>query len=186
MKVPSNLSRRAFTLIELLVVIAIIAILMTLLFPAAGSAIYAARKVQAKNDATQIAGALNAYLTEYGKNPSFATSGQINDAKLMNTLAGATADDQDNPRQIVFLEVPKAKSLKNGAESTGAGYSSGYYDPWGNLYDIRVDDDYDNVIKDTPSGDGDVRKTAIVWSKGDKNGHPKDYGDPTKWIKSWE
>jgi prepilin-type N-terminal cleavage/methylation domain-containing protein len=183
MKVPSTTNRRAFTLIELLVVISIIAILMTLLFPAVSSAIYAARKTQAKNDATQIATAINAYISEYGKMPTTNTGDSVDDQALMNTLAGAVTD-QTNPRGIVFLEVPKAKSKKNGAESNGGTYSSGYYDPWGKVYNIRLDDDYDNVIKDGPDGD-EIRKSVIVWSKGDPQ-RTKDYTDSSKWIKSWE
>jgi prepilin-type N-terminal cleavage/methylation domain-containing protein len=183
MKVPSITNRRAFTLIELLVVISIIAILMTLLFPAVSSAIYAARKTQAKNDATQIATAINAYVSEYGKMPATG-SDQVNDQKLMNTLAGATTDET-NPRGIVFLEVPKAKSGKNGAEATGSGgYTSGYFDPWQKLYEIRLDDNYDNVITSGPDGD-EVRKTVIVWSKGDPQ-RTSDYSNSQKWIKSWE
>ena len=48
----------AFTLIELLTVIAIIAILMGLLFPAVNAVKENAKKVQAKNDVTQIVAAV--------------------------------------------------------------------------------------------------------------------------------
>ncbi len=59
----------AFTLIELLTVIAIIAILMGLLFPAIGAVKENARRVQAKNDVTQIVAAVKHYYTEYSKYP---------------------------------------------------------------------------------------------------------------------
>src|SRR3954470_15092662 len=60
----------AFTLVELLTVIAIIAILMGLLFPAIGIIKEQARKVQAKNDVTNIVAAVKQYYTEYGKYPA--------------------------------------------------------------------------------------------------------------------
>ena len=66
---PALKSPRGFTVIELLVVIAIMAILMTLLFPAVQSALDAAKKAQAKNDVTQIATAMVAFDTEYGRLP---------------------------------------------------------------------------------------------------------------------
>src|ERR1043166_6908161 len=69
----------AFTLIELLVVIAIIAILIGLLFPAFRGAQNQAKKVQVKNDLTQIVTAVNAFYTEYGRYP-VNTASNTNDA----------------------------------------------------------------------------------------------------------
>src|SRR6266513_2474218 len=63
----------AFTLIELLVVISIIAILIGLLFPAFKGVQDQARKVQTKNDLTQIVTAVNAFYTEYGRYPVSST-----------------------------------------------------------------------------------------------------------------
>ncbi|MDD5198928.1 MAG: type II secretion system protein [Terrimicrobiaceae bacterium] len=187
MTAPSVSPRRAFTLIELLVVIAIIGILMTLLFPAIQAALDATKRAQAKNDATQIATAINAYVTEYGKVPMAAAGSdlQINDAggALMNVLSGVTTN-ADNPRAIVFLEVPRAKSGANGAESTGGGgYTSGYKDPWKQDYQIWVDGNYDNEVNG-PDGNP-VRKTVLVWSTGKPKGNQPN-SDVKKFIKSWE
>jgi prepilin-type N-terminal cleavage/methylation domain-containing protein len=182
-------SRRAFTLIELLVVIAIIAVLITLLFPAADAAFEQAKRARAKNDASQIGNAITGYLSEYGKLPADG-AGNVNNANLMNILAGINTDDM-NPREVVFLEVPKAKQGKNGADSAGGDYTSGYRDAWDattgdNLYEIRVDNEdanagYDGKVKF--EGD-DIRKSVIVWSKG--NPKKTSYSDKNKWIKSWE
>lgn len=62
-------SFRAFTLLELLIVTALIGTLMALLFPAVYGALNAAKKAQARNDATQIVNACVAYETEYGQGP---------------------------------------------------------------------------------------------------------------------
>ncbi len=67
-------AQRAFTLIELLIVIIMIAILAGLLYPAINGAQNQAKKMQAKNDVTQIVSAVNAYYTEYGKYPIDSTA----------------------------------------------------------------------------------------------------------------
>src|SRR6266851_2763247 len=104
----------AFTLIELLVVIAIIAILLGFVFPVFQGVLDRAKKVQAKNDLTQIVTAVNAFYTEYGKYPLTPASAAdtsygaatTND-KLLNELRNSGATD--NPRGIVFMSPPDAK-----------------------------------------------------------------------------
>jgi prepilin-type N-terminal cleavage/methylation domain-containing protein len=68
---------QGFTLIELTVVILTIAILMGFVFTAGQGALDRARKTQAKNDLTQIVTAVNAYYTEYGRNPIDLTFGAV-------------------------------------------------------------------------------------------------------------
>ena len=190
MTIPAPLSRqrRAFTLIELLVVIAILAILIALVFPAAQGAFEAAKRAQAKNDATQLATAITGYYTEYGKLPltGGGDTDEMNTPNMMNLLSGKDVEG-DNPREQVFLEVPRAKAKKNGAEDSGGSgnFSSGYYDPWGQLYKIRVDGDYDNKIDVGSGGIGTVVKTVVVWSQGNPD-KKSNYSNPAKWIKSWE
>ncbi|MCX6959159.1 MAG: type II secretion system protein [Verrucomicrobia bacterium] len=124
-------SRRpqAFTLIELLVVIAIIAILAGLLFPAGQSAINAAKKTTAKNQVVQIATAITAYETEYGRLPP-GTFTTVNPT-LVSILC--TANDANNPRGLIFLE---ANAWKNGKGGTN---SSGFCDPFASLL-FRIED----------------------------------------------
>jgi len=126
-----------FTLIELLVVIIMIAILAALLYPAINGAQNQAKKVQAKNDVTQIVSAVNAYYTEYGKYPIDSTApGYVpadtyygsgtapsgitvtygND-KLIDVLRDNTASPVNgtlvttlNPRGIIFLSLPSVKN----------------------------------------------------------------------------
>lgn len=156
-------TRRAFTLIELLVVISIIAILASLAFPAVNGALDSARKARAKNDVTQIATAVVAYETEYGKLPEH--SGATVDKSLMDILTGADADK--NPRKIVFLEASAWKKGQGGTNSSGA-----FCDPWDNasVYKIAMDNqssdatNYDNRIKagKTPV---DLMKKVAVWNE---------------------
>src|SRR3984893_14569451 len=127
----------AFTLIELLVVITIIVILLGFLFPAFQGVQDRARKVQAKNDLTQIATAVNAYYTEYGKYPIVTDDSRIaNTSDLFYTLravaSGANASNAANTRQIAFLNIPDAKGPTK--PKNGIGGEGQYYDPWGQTY----------------------------------------------------
>src|SRR6202008_1395406 len=57
-----------------MVVIAIVVVLAGLMFPAVQSVLERAKKVQAKNDLTQIGTAVNAFYTEYGRYPATCTT----------------------------------------------------------------------------------------------------------------
>ena len=161
----------AFTLIELLVVIVIIAVLMGISFPVFQSIQNQAKKTQAKNDVTQIVTAVNAFYTEYGKYPLPSTAsgdtklpGDALQQDLMDALRnnGGTL----NPRAIVFLSPPDAK---NPSQPRSGIANRGFYDPWGNLYFIAVDGDYDNIIAAAKHGYTDlneVRSGVIAWSYG--------------------
>ena len=158
-------SSRAFTLIELLIVIAIIGILMSLLFPAVNAAIDSARKAQAKNDVTQIATAVTAYETEYGKLPATNETASDVSGNVLKALMGSNVSSL-NPRQIVFIEVNNSKKGKSGVSNNA------FVDPWGGSYRIIFDGNYNNTI-DAAAGkspgptaaSGDVRKKVVVWNE---------------------
>ena len=168
----STRSPRAFTLIELLIVIAIIGILMSLLFPAVNSAIDAARKAQAKNDVVQIATAVTAYETEYGRLPTNSTTVS---GELLTALTGQNTTA--NPRGIVFLEVQAAKKGKSGTNATG------FVDPWTTTvaYAISLDTDYDNNVSvstnGSASGSTTIRKKVGVWNVN---------SNTRRQVRSWE
>ena len=178
----------AFTLIELLIVIAIIGILMSLLFPAVNSAIDAAKKAQAKNDVTQIATAIAAYETEYGRLPTSPTSDSTVDASastatdIISILANLNSPTADNPRGIVFLEVQNAKKGKSGISN------STFVDPWGGTYKVALVGNYDNTLSlDIGTAPGattnGLRKKAAVWNAavGKNDGEKK-----RRSVASWE
>lgn len=158
-------STRGFTLIELLVVIAIIGILMALLFPAVNGALDAAKKAQAKNDVTQIATAVIAYETEYGRLPGSNGNGAVvNGANLLNALTNTTASGNTaNPRGILFIETQVAKKGKSGI-SNGT-----WVDPWGKPYYVSLDGDYDNRVMVSTnggtSGGTEITKKVGVWNE---------------------
>ena len=162
-KSPLVPERSAFTLIELLIVIAIIGILMSLLFPAAGAAIDAAKKAQAKNDAVQIATAVIGYETEYGRLPDTNSGAQDVKGDWLQALGGSNVANL-NPRQIVFIELPNGKG-----NPPKKGVSGGtWYDPWGAKYQIAFDENYDNTILSAGETAGitgtNLRKKVAVWN----------------------
>jgi prepilin-type N-terminal cleavage/methylation domain-containing protein len=157
--------RAGFTLMELLMVMAVIGILAGILFPAATSAMNAAKKTTAKNQAVQIATAISAYETEYGRFPTNA-SGQI-DSSLVTILCTSN-DAVNNPRGIIFLEATAWKTGKGGTNSSGA-----FCDPFqsNTPYSVAMDSGYSNSIsipsQATPGGPttmSNLTKHVGVWT----------------------
>jgi prepilin-type N-terminal cleavage/methylation domain-containing protein len=190
----SVFSTSAFTLIEMIVVMLIIATLTALFMGAASSVFDRARRTQAKNDVIQIATAVNAFYTEYGRYPvtvtdptkdAFFGTGSTpagsnaygTNVVLLNVLRNITTDPNAvalNPRQIVFLSPGGAKNTvpPRGGIATA---DNCYYDPWGSQYAIVIDTNYDNTITNPYSdSDGSAGTTplhfgAVAYSYG-KNG----------------
>jgi prepilin-type N-terminal cleavage/methylation domain-containing protein len=182
-------STHAFTLIELLVVIAIIAILVSLFFPTLFGMLERAKKVQAKNDLTQIVNAVNAYYTEYGQYPLAVTADTTygpggtpaTNETLFRELRGCTAATGScpgaattNARQIVFISPPDAKNAASPRSGIGTTIGLGrYFDPWGNNYVVRIDGEYNNKV-DNPygaqtvggAGSNPIALGVIGWSLG--------------------
>jgi prepilin-type N-terminal cleavage/methylation domain-containing protein len=133
----------AFTLIELLIVIAIIAVIAALALPAMGNALNSAKKTTAKNQAVQIATAITAYETEYGRLPPF--SGTNLTATNIGMLLAS--DTSNNPRGINFIEASTWKSGKGGTNGNG------FCDPFSsnNPYSIALDTNYANTLSNLPS-----------------------------------
>lgn len=166
MKNPRMQSKRsAFTLIELLVVISIIAVLASLSFPAITGVMVNARKVQAKNDMSQIASAIKMYYTEYGRYPIDSTTattdqsavygaGDTGNEQIINVLRYVAADanaQKLNTRQIKFIE-PKVTTASKACVNNANGR---WFDPWGMQYVIFIDADYANDI-DASAAFGDI------------------------------
>jgi prepilin-type N-terminal cleavage/methylation domain-containing protein len=169
---------QGFTLIELLVVIAIIAVLLGLVFPVFQGVLDRAKKVQSKNDITQIVTAVNAFYSEYGRYPvdSTVTTDKIygpagtSSSTLFNELRNAGVVTI-NTRQIVFIspaEDPSQPSPKGKIGNDGQ-----FHDPWGTAYNVEIDGDYTNAIGTNPYSDTDgsagatpLRFGVIAWSYG--------------------
>lgn len=170
-------SQNAFTLIEMLVVIAIIAILAGLLFPAIRGAITKGKVAQANADVRAIEAAIRQYYTEYGKLPVTDADQGVSDKfygpssgtdkmrdiidVLRANATGVNANNVLNPRRIVFYEPPSRKG------AVGDSNDRSIYDPWGEPYRIKLDNNYDGQIEYYSSScGGDQRTVAVVISFG--------------------
>lgn len=172
--------RGGFSLIELLVVISIIAILMALLFPAFTGVHDQAKRTQAKNDMVQIVTAVNAFYTEYGQYPCDAQSGNDGDDffaaddNANNTLFDILRGDPTNgnvqtynPKAIAFFQPTIAKDLAS--PRSGIGGNGKLYDPWGNCYRVRMDNNYTGAVENPYSGNAGfnpIQLGVIAWSIG--------------------
>ena len=168
---------QGFTVIELLVVIAIIAILLGLVFPVFQGVQDRAKKVQAKNDLTQVVTAVNAFYTEYGRYPVDSTvttdtaatygAGSSSSKAAFDELRGQSTTL--NTRQIVFISP--AEDTTQTSPKGKIGSDGQFYDPWGFAYAIRIDADYDNQVANPYTGGGGagadlIRQGVITWSVG--------------------
>ena len=174
---PNAEGRRAFTIVELLVVILIIGILVAFAFPAFQGVLERAKKVQAKNDVTQIVTAVNAFYTEYGRYPTTATTdatatygpGHLSSKAVFDELRAKSI--ALNTRQIIFISPPEDTSQTSPKGKIGS--DGQYYDPWASAYSIAIDADYDNQIANpygtNGAGADPIRQGVIAWSLG-KNG----------------
>jgi len=188
----------AFTLIELLVVISIIAILAGLAFGAFSGIQKKGKKVQARNDLNALIIAIKAYNTEYGKYPVPSGQQGRGDIELESneSLMGPLTDPDHrlNPRGHVFFEGNPAKDNgrgpRSGVDIQGAKVL-GLYDPWGELYQVVIDADYDKKI-DNPDPDAESSELlggVIGYSKGEDRDRPGESGGRPPFkdnVASWE
>src|ERR1700731_2155355 len=141
--IPARFRNTSFTLLELMVVIAIVVVLAGLLFPAVQSVLDRAKKVQAKNDLTQIMTAVNAFYTEYGRYPTDQTTdtgatygaGGSSSKFVFDELRAKTVSL--NTRQIVFVSPPEDTSQASPKGKIGS--DGQFHDPWASAYAFRID-----------------------------------------------
>ncbi len=200
MKTFVRIPRRSsgFTLLELLIVIAIIAILASVAFPVTALVIKQARKAEARNEVVNIVRAVKAYDMEYSQMPIAKgsaggdTYSTQTDQDFMEILLGS--DDKGgglNPRGMVFYTGKEAKERAGGLDYGEGGNSGGVkprlVDPWGNMYYLAIDGDYDHKLQGpSECGSGDIHQDVICWSKGPpKDTDNADFEDCKKWPKSW-
>ena len=168
---------------------------MPRIHPAGGSL-----KAAARYDETQFANAITQFYADYGYYPcNKNTGGDANDylinggpgeAQLFKILADNEADNpiikKMNPRGTIYLDVPSVRDPVK--PKSGIGPDGVWYDPWGNPYLIKIDNNYNGIILNPYSanaGPAQLKLGVIVWSLGpDGQGatSPTANGDKNKGI----
>lgn len=116
---------------------------------------------------TQIEMAFQNFYDEYGSLPSNKTSDSTfysdQDTDMFEALLGENKMLQ--PKSIKFLTMKTGKDGKNGViyDPISAGII-GIYDPWGGVYKVRLDLDYDEKIE--VNGEILMGRRVAVWSDG--------------------
>ncbi len=171
---------KAFTLVELLIVMVIIGILMGMFLPALSSARRKAKEIKAKDACTQLTIAWQSYLTEYRMFPS-------------------EMDNPAMPVNISEMNVNAVRILKGETYNSLGGHQfmefttnevyRGFMDPWGELYQVALDNGpaggsgdavaYDGKV--TTPQDGELTRSVAAWSKGQDKLTPSDDD-----VKSWK
>lgn len=152
----------AFTLVELLVVISIIGLLAGLAVPAIGGAMKSARKAEVAAVAQSIRTGILAWNSEYGTWPTngVTASGTAFETSSSFLTLMTTANSAENPRGIIFLEVP--------AKFTN---SSGIVTPKGFLKDTQanfrfmVDRDGSGLLTGVGYENTNLRTGVAVWAR---------------------
>jgi type II secretory pathway pseudopilin PulG len=156
-------------------------------FPAYQGVQERARKVQVKNDLSQIILAVNAYYTEYGKYPipdavqggadddytySYDGSTTTPNSELIKILQNISASGDTsvnnplNPNGIVFLTAAPAKGAGGyGIQPKDAPNEFTFLDPWGRGYSICIDSNYNGKVREKGTG-LPLSLGAIGWSLG--------------------
>jgi len=181
-----------FTLIELLVVIGIIAVLASMLLPAVIKAITQAEKTQAKAEVKAVETALRVYANDYNKYPQYGACNLQNTGQgdtgpdLTNILRGINTNADANPRAFVYLDVNEKSLGTNVTTATGSpGTIGAMYDPWGNLYQVAVDYQFNNTVQ---NADGETlgSRNVAVWSWGPNNKVTSPNPNDITHIRSWK
>lgn len=144
-------------------------LIVAMLVPAIVKARTKAYQVQVMSEERLIENAVHGYFADRGKLPDNTVNAdrvynvKDGNADLIYTLtssnAGANANHLLNPRQIIYLELPKRENARNSSGS--------FCDPWGNPYYVILDTDYNNTVSNfhgkclviSGGPDGDITKT---------------------------
>ncbi len=159
-----KIGKRNFTLIEILVVLGIIGILIGILLPAIGSSITQGKVTKVKNEAKQIAFAIEGYMQDYGNFPIIVSSEtpiELTANHILLTYLGG-----DNPRK------------KNYYANSGT-----IPNPLNGPYWLVLDFNYDNKLAFSQTYSGvtlnqtttPINQSVAVFAFGNKT-----------FIKSWE
>ena len=151
----------AFTLIELLVVISIIGLLAGLAVPAINGALKSAKKSEVAAVAQSIRTAVIAYNSEYGTWPTNNVTASGTAFTTDNNFLGmmTTTTNTNNPRGIIFLEVPSKFT-----NATGLVTPTGFIKGSQPNFRFAIDSDGDGALSQVGYESTNLRTAVAVWA----------------------
>ena len=169
---PSLRTIAAFTLVELLVVISIIGLLAGLAVPAINGAMKSAKKSEVAAVAQSIRTAIIAWNSEYGTWPTNGvTASGTSFTTDKNFFDMMTTTTNNNPRGIIFLEVPTKFT-----NSTGIVTPTGYLKGSNASFRFAVDAAGTGVVSNVGFENTNLRTAVAVWAPDSANPTTKSVG----------
>ena len=173
-------AKKKIWFIEDTVCVIILGLLFLLLYASSRGIIdFGGNKSRAHQTAYGLRTAISAYYTDYRHYPlevgimdsdlDFESGEEL--MTVLMSLDSESSDPGSCPRSITFFSGRLATQnwdgeFTNGVQMLNEGKSAKLWDPWGNIYRVRLDTNNDKRVADPFNPSLQIPETILVWSAG--------------------